>query len=228
MILDSAVKYEARFNNLVKVAVKLEQLIVEYLDATPNIDRISCRAKDPARFAEKAGRLNSCGQLRYQDPTTQIQDQIGARVIVLYPEGVNAVLAELDEWFKPVEETVHEPVSPSAFGYFGEHRIYPLPNLIVPEDVDTTELPRFFELQVKTGFQHAWSEAEHDLRYKSNTTLTDEQNRQFALAAALAWEADQVFARLVNELSKMEGYRNPLLSYYSSSDFHARAQIPPT
>ena len=39
-------------------------------------------------------------------------------------------------------------------------------------NADRERTPRFFELQVKTLFQHAWSEASHDIAYKPDVPLS--------------------------------------------------------
>lgn len=49
-------------------------------------------------------------------------------------------------------------------------------------------------------FQHAWSEANHDLAYKPTGELTDDQQRLFAFTAAQAWGADRIFPELRAEL----------------------------
>ena len=48
-------------------------------------------------------------------------------------------------------------------------------------------MPKFFELQIKTLFQHAWSEAEHDLGYKEDKHLNLDQKRRLAFTSAQAW-----------------------------------------
>jgi len=58
----------------------------------------------------------------------------------------------------------------------------------------------FFELQIKTLFQHAWSEAEHDLGYKPTTVLSHDQKKRLAFTAAQAWGADQVFDELYKQI----------------------------
>jgi ppGpp synthetase/RelA/SpoT-type nucleotidyltranferase len=79
--------------------------------------------------------------------------------------------------------------------------------LAIPSDVVDPNwprelLPRFFELQVKTLFEHAWSEAEHDLGYKpGEDPLTPQQARSLAYTSAQAWGADQIFNDLFRERS---------------------------
>jgi ppGpp synthetase/RelA/SpoT-type nucleotidyltranferase len=62
------------------------------------------------------------------------------------------------------------------------------------------ECPTFFELQIKTLFQHAWGEADHDLIYKPSGALTSDQRRRVAFTAAQAWGADRIFEELAQEL----------------------------
>jgi putative GTP pyrophosphokinase len=50
---------------------------------------------------------------------------------------------------------------------------------------------------VKTLFQHAWSEADHDVGYKPGSIpLTPEEKRKLAYTSAQAWGADQIFDEL--------------------------------
>ena len=71
---------------------------------------------------------------------------------------------------------------------------------MIDDGVDRSKIPQFFELQLKTLFQHAWSEAEHDLAYKPSEPLSTLQQRQIAFTAAQAWGADQIFEQLHAEL----------------------------
>jgi len=76
--------------------------------------------------------------------------------------------------------------------------------LFVPTDLSDDTLSRdasveFFELQIKTLFQHAWSEAEHDLGYKPPVKLTSDQNRGLAFTAAQSWGADQIFNEMYGQ-----------------------------
>ncbi len=92
-----------------------------------------------------------------------------------------------------VEEKALEPEKESEFGYFGKHFILFIPSDVLPKDSDSRDMPTFFELQIKTLFQHAWAEANHDLFYKPNRTIPPEDKRRFAFAAAQSWGADLMF-----------------------------------
>ncbi len=198
--------YELRYRDiLVPAAKSLEALICNHLQSATHVDRISARAKIPQHFIEKASRLNSDGSPKYSDPLAQIQDQIGARVVVFYNGDVAPTGGVLMKYFRRIEERVLVPDSEWKFGYFGKHYILALPGDVVPKTMDPAIAPRFFELQIKTLFQHAWSEANHDLGYKPPAALNDDQTRRLAFTAAEAWGADRVFQELFEELRVVSG-----------------------
>jgi ppGpp synthetase/RelA/SpoT-type nucleotidyltranferase len=101
--------------------------------------------------------------------------------------------------FAYLENSKKAPESDKEFGYFGEHFI-----LAMPTDV-TDGLPVYsnnlFELQIKTLFQHAWSEAEHDTSYKAPAIMTKEEKRFMALTSANAWSADKIFDQFFQSIT---------------------------
>lgn len=196
--------YVARHREVLKpIAGLLESFVIDFMGSNPKVprvDRIAARAKDPASFMKKTEKRNDDGTLYYSDPLAQIQDQIGARIIVFYLDDVEAACARVLKYMTVAEETLKEPESYGEFGYFGKHFVLSLPADVVPRDIDPQSAPRLFELQIRTLFQHAWSEANHDIVYKTQQELTRLQNRQCALAAAQSWGADRVFQELFNEI----------------------------
>jgi putative GTP pyrophosphokinase len=198
---DPIADYWQRYDAFLRtIARNLQGLVQGHLNGLPHIDRVTARAKDPERFAEKARRPREDGSPKYQKPLTEIQDQIGARVIVFYQHDVGVVTETIRRYFQPIEQRELVPESEWEFGYVGKHFVLPLPRDVVPEGVELAQVPRFFELQIKTLFQHAWSEAEHDLGYKARKALSSDQLRRLAYTAAQAWGADRVFEELRAEL----------------------------
>ena len=185
---------------LLPVAEQLRLVLTEHLGSVDRIDRIATRAKSPARFAKKASKINPDGSAKYPEPLQQIQDQIGARVIVFYTRDVATVSEVVRKYLRGIETKSIIPDSEWKFGYFGLHHILALPSDAVPKSIALDKAPTFFELQVKTLFQHAWSEAEHDLGYKPAEGLSDDQKRRLAFTAAQAWGADRIFQELFEEL----------------------------
>ena len=190
-------EYKQRYKHLLlPLAEKLERHIRECLSSQPRVDRIVCRAKSIDRFLEKAARLDG-GAHRYSDPLNQIQDQIGARIVTHYVDDVEPTSRAVLEYFRHIEEQSIVPDSESEFGYFGKHFVLLIPEDVIPEGIGIS--PPFFELQVKTLFQHAWAEANHDLGYKPGFDLSAEDRRKIAFTSAQAWGADMIFNQLYNK-----------------------------
>lgn len=197
--------YKERYSTVLKpISTGLRSLLRNHLAYVPRIDRVDARAKEPDRFLAKAAKTLENGQPKYTDPVTQIQDQVGARVVVFYTTDVEPIGELVKKYFRHIEEQRLVPDTEWEFGYFGKHFIFALPKEAIPPEVDSTRAPAFFELQIKTLFQHAWSEADHDLGYKAPKALTPDQKRRLAFTAAQAWGADHIFEGLFAELEKDE------------------------
>lgn len=192
-------EYERRYPVLVKMSDQLKQHLSGLLSGVPRIDSISARAKSPDRYEKKASKTEN-GVRKYEAPISEIQDQIGARITVFYLRDVRDIRHQIEKFFRFIELQEKTPGSDAEFGYFGLHFIIHIPEDIVPDEVDGDDVPQFFELQIKTLFQHAWSEAHHDLGYKSIRDLTSDEQRKVAFTAAQAWGADTIFEELANRL----------------------------
>ena len=194
--------YKRRYDAvLVRLADALSAHIFDCMNDQLRIDRITARAKDVDRFVKKAD-TRVDGELKYAEPLSQIQDQIGARIVVFYEFDVERIDMQVKKYFRAIEYQKVVPDTESEFGYFGHHLILVLPTDVIETDMDRTLIPDFFELQIKTLFQHAWSEADHDLGYKpGDQPLSSEQKRLVAFTSAQAWGADHIFDRLFRERS---------------------------
>jgi len=189
-------EYLERFPKLKDAAHALEDELRQFLDGTPRIDGITARAKNPDRFLTKAAKKVDNNRLKYEYPLEEIQDQIGARVIVFYKSDVEEVAKRILKTYRVVEDQRREDPDPGRFGYEAQHFVCALPL----EIRSATNCPvEFFELQISTLFQHAWSEANHDLGYKANVPIDYETQRKIALAAAQAWGADMLFDEMFRE-----------------------------
>lgn len=196
-------EYRIRFDNvLLRIAVSLTSHLQDYLSGEPHIDRVMARAKAVDSFVEKARRESADREPKYTEPFRQIQDQIGARIIAFYKSDVARLDQFVMKYFTPIEIKNHVPERDEEFSYFGRHFVLRLPTDVIAPDMDRSLVPDFFELQVKTLFQHAWSEAEHDLGFKPGAEpLTSDQKRRLAFTSAQAWGADHIFDELFRERS---------------------------
>jgi ppGpp synthetase/RelA/SpoT-type nucleotidyltranferase len=185
---------------LVPLAARIEDHLKNLFGSVDRIDRISARAKSIDRFLGKAAKLED-GKPKYEDPLNQIQDQVGARIVTFYASDVERVRLEIEKYFKYIESRRIVPESEKEFGYEGRHYILFIPEDLIDDTVSRDESVELFELQIKTLFQHAWSEAEHDLGYKPSAKLTSDQNRRLAFTAAQAWGADQIFDEMFRQMT---------------------------
>lgn len=195
-------QYNLLYENLLNpISTRLECYLSELCLNVPRIDRIKARAKSPERFARKAEKLKDDGKPKYTDPLAQIQDLVAARIVVFYKSDVDVVSEIIESYFRRIERKAVVEDSPKAFGYEGKHYILAIPDEVLEEGMEE-QAPKFFELQIKTLFQHAWGEAEHDLNYKADSELSPLQKKQVAFTAAQAWGADEHFDALFVALKK--------------------------
>lgn len=183
------------------LARRLVAHLQDNLRGIERVDRVGARAKGIDRFMAKAAKALDDGGARYEHPFEQIQDLVGVRIVVFYKQDVDVVAAMVERYYRRIERKDLIPESEAEFGYVGKHFILAVPQDVVDDDADRDKTPQFFELQVKTLFQHAWSEANHDLAYKPGEPLSPLQKRQVAFTAAQSWGADQIFGQLHTELN---------------------------
>jgi putative GTP pyrophosphokinase len=189
---------EMRDRQLIPCASALEDLVQLQLKDIARIDRITSRVKSVDRFMAKAQKTEN-GNKKYDYPLQEIQDIIGLRVIVLFLEDVLCISEKLCKIFRSIEKKSLKPEKHSEFSYFGWHGIFFIPTDCISDSSSASLVPSVFEIQVKTVFQHAWSEAEHDLGYKPSGKLNDEAKRMIAFAASLAWGADRAFQDVLGD-----------------------------
>ena len=199
-VQDLKKKYTARRrDNLVGMAEKLQTHLADNLKGNVRVDQIRVRAKDVDRFCKKAAKKEGARR-KYNDPLNQIQDQLGARIVVRYLEDVPEVSKIIEKHYRSIETQSIVPDSVREFGYEGKHYILLIPDAVRPS-MNGGDFPKFFELQIRTLFQHAWSETEHDLGYKPSQTLTTEETRKMSFTAAQAWGADKISQELLEHFS---------------------------
>lgn len=194
--------YTKRYNEvLTPLACNLEAYLRDIFGGVSRIDRISARPKSIDRFVAKAATKLDDGTEKYREPLEQIQDQVGARVTVLFKQDVDSAAALASAHFRYVESRDVEPECVYEFSYFGRHFVSLLPDDVISDSWDKALIPGFFELQINTVFQHAWSEASHDVGYKPLLgELSRDDKRALAFASAQAWGADKAFADIFDQL----------------------------
>lgn len=199
-------EYTERYVALKNAAQELKEDIEKYISDKHkfHIDRIDTRAKDIDRFVVKAKKeitdeKTKETRLKYENPLSQIQDQVAARILVLYLDDVEKLGKTIKDYYGIYEDVTKEPDNDYEFKYFGRHFILSFPQEI-REKYGKDKIPVAFELQIKTLFQYAWSECEHDLNYKPHGKEIDKEGqRLLALASAQSWGSDKIFDELIKK-----------------------------
>lgn len=196
---DLLATYRKRIPLLSRARDDLETEVHRILSGVRNIDRIAFRVKDAESFARKAVKPRSSP---YGHPLTEIEDQIAGRVITFFLDDLAEVERRLRDRFTTVENVHKEPEKDAEFGYESDHFVFLLPPDLTPADWDEAEMPKTFEMQVRTLLMHAWAEPQHDLLYKSAADLPREDKRELYWIAASTWGADQAFQRVHRRLRR--------------------------
>ena len=194
-------EYTRRFNEILEpAAAELKTHLDEVFEDDPRVCFRCTRAKKIDRFMDKANR-DIEGEKKYDDPINQIQDQIGGLLVTRFITEVEELKSVVEDNFTRIEKQMHEPESDFEFGYMGAHYILFLPTEVTSRFPDY-DGPDFFELQIKTLFQYAWSETNHAVAYKRFDELNREQRRKTAYIAAQAWGADRGVSELNEDLKR--------------------------
>jgi putative GTP pyrophosphokinase len=155
------------------------------------------RAKELESFSGKVRRK------KYANPTTDITDLCGVRVIT-YLEGDVARVASLIRQHFSVDESQSLDKSAALdvdkVGYRSVHFVCELSSgrLKLPEYASFKGMN--FEIQVRTALQHAWAQIEHDRNYKLSSDLPEPLKRRLYLAAGLLEMADREFQAIANDV----------------------------
>ena len=194
-------RYGQLRTSLSELAFNLQEIVRSGVEDIEFVDNATVRVKSKSSFIAKV--LSDAE--RYSPPFKQVEDVIGARILVLFPRAAKDVFTRTtSRLFPPVESGYRQSADPKVFGYEGFQSICSLPGELLANYDYGDDFPKVFELQIRTLFQHASLETEHELFYKHPPKLTPQQEFQYkkrlAWIAADAWGADRVLGELHNIL----------------------------
>lgn len=149
---------------------------------------------------------------RYRNPSRQVTDLIGLRIITYSWEDLDAVATELRGWLDVSERKSRDArleLEANKFGYRSVHLIARLRpgEAMLPQN--KTLRRQWFEIQIRSILDHAWSEIEHEVIYKSGVKFPLEIRRRFTAVAGALEVLEHAFANLTSE-------RNLLIEKYKS------------
>lgn len=200
IIKDSISWYLERRPIYEHLSKKVESIIHEIIsDEKIPIHAIFSRAKEVESFSKKIE------DPKYTNPSTQITDLSGIRIIT-YVESDMLKVAELLKSFFEIDEKnsvdKSESLGVDRVGYRSIHYIAKLPadRIKLPEYKKFKDL--YFEIQIRTILQHAWAEIEHDKDYKFSGELPANLKRRFKVLAGVLELADREFNQIATEIDR--------------------------
>ena len=167
------------------------------------VNEIQCRAKEIKSLGKKAITPSEQNpeEPKYKNPMSDITDLAGVRVITFFPSTVQTVCQLIQEEFEVIEQVDHTASAEreQRLGYLSVHYLVRLGS----NRKKLAEYKKFdgltAEIQVRTVLQHAWAEIEHDIRYKSTSTIPQAISRRFMTLAGLLEIADREFEAIQKE-----------------------------
>jgi putative GTP pyrophosphokinase len=192
--------YRSKRQQYERLAELVKNLIHGLAEKTA-IHVVSARAKTEESFGQKSNRQNDDGSLKYNDPLSQIEDLAGVRVICYTVSQVESLCELIEREFDITEkiDKGKELLSAGQVGYISKHFVVRLTR-------DRLNLPEYApyssfkcEVQIRTIFQHAWAEIEHQLQYKQSSNA--ELKSRFQALAGFIQVADREFEN-VSELGR--------------------------
>ena len=201
---ESAVKkildeYSMLVVRLAETGTRADMLLRELLDQQHlRIHSVSHRVKEENSLVRK---LNKPGS-KYRK-VNDIKDLLGLRIITYFPDDVDRVGRVIEQQFDVDSSNSIDrraTLDPDRFGYLSLH-------YVAAFSADRLRLPEYsrfssinFEIQVRSILQHAWAEIEHDLGYKTESSIPRAVRRRFSRLAGLLEVADSEFLAIRNEL----------------------------
>jgi putative GTP pyrophosphokinase len=191
----------------------VDQEIISLLNANPRFENSYIKLHPKFRIKEANSFIGKAfyreKSKKYSDYLLEIEDKIGTRVVLLTTEQVYQVkdilLASNEVWESKVGKDINEILEddPQKFDYLAVH-------LIVQPKVGWNNLPvevttlLTCEIQIKTLFQHAFSEVSHDTVYKGPFRHEPSLLRILARTMALMESADIFFQEMFKMIESEE------------------------
>lgn len=101
-----------------------------------------------------------------KESVTELNDLVGLRIVLLFPEFKNKVVEILSTEFKLLNDPQKSTQSPDKFGYSSIHLILGIKDEWTKTPGWENHLNKKIEVQVRTLSEHIWAETSHSLFYK--------------------------------------------------------------
>jgi len=190
-----AMKFCAELERELNAVVKNSEIVLAF--------PVEARVKSWDSVVSKIERLSM--NLR---SLTEMQDVVGARVIVLFPRDAEQLCRSISETFSVLRaEDTGDRLKDDRFGYLSMHFVVRLPEhwVCLPSLANIGDLSA--EIQVRTASQHIWAAASHYLQYRNEASVPSAIRRSIHRVSALLETVDLELNRVLTE---REEYRRLL------------------
>lgn len=133
---------------------------------------------------------------------TELNDLVGLRIVLLFPEYKEKVIELLCNEFKPLNDPSKTQQKPDKFGYSSVHLILGVKDEWLKTPDWKNHSNRKIEIQIRTLSEHTWAEVSHTLFYKREENIPHIINRDLYRLSALLEVVDEKLQNIKDEVEK--------------------------
>jgi ppGpp synthetase/RelA/SpoT-type nucleotidyltranferase len=201
-----------------RIAEEVRREIDDLLSSVGLLFRVFARGKDSvslaAKFAKDPGKYSVSGRL--------VQDVIGVRVALYFPDDIPIVKSILESRYKVDHSasTIDTPDS-DEFAVTRYNLVFRLPSELADNFTRISRrapIDATFEVQLRSILSEGWHEVEHDLRYKSKQHWNGHDDLSRVLNGIVAtletseWSMGKIFDELAYRHYKSRNWNGMLPS----------------
>jgi putative GTP pyrophosphokinase len=206
-------QFDSLYSHLPKFEERTKDLIFDMVRARGlSVHSVQSRVKTRDSLKRKCERPDK----NYQE-LADVTDTVAFRIITYFDDDVDKIAQMISETFHvdEVRSVDKRDRKATEFGYTALHHIcrYTDERERLPENRNVRGI--FWEVQICSVLQHAWNEIEHDIGYKSQTTVPSDIQRRLHRLSGVLELVDSEFREIRN---KTENYRKAVELRIESRD----------
>jgi len=194
-------EYDRRYPEYAGFTERLAELIPALLaENGVSVHSVNARVKSRSSFGGKVVREGKC-----YSSLEQITDLTGVRIITYFEQDVARVSEIVEREFTiDIENSTdkRKVLESDRFGYLSVHYVLSLGEARCAQAAYRRFAGLKAEVQIRSILQHSWAEIEHDLGYKSQSSVPDALRRRFARLAGLLELADEEFNKIRSDAAE--------------------------
>lgn len=191
-------EYDCIKNDYSDFLNEVKRTIEKLLDRNkiPVAFNIHGRLKDVNSIEEK----HDAKRFTIKNSITELDDLVGARIVLLFPEFKEKVINLLLEEFKPISDYKNHNQNIDRFGYSSVHLILGIKDewLKTPDWKEHSN--KKIEIQIRTLSEHIWAETSHSLFYKREENIPKIITRDLYRLSALLEVVDEKLQSIKNRV----------------------------